>query len=404
MPAVLMITYDFPPSASAGVFRLLGFARHLPKFGWNVAVVAPPSLPWEPNDPALLEQVPKETVVHYVPYPVKAPKAIRWFAPYAIWVPFARAAARRAVEEHRPNVILTSGPPHWVHLIGAYLQRRFHLPWLADFRDPWVTGAFGKGMTSWQRRWQRRFEKRVMRRADLVVHNTPAACAIVQKAYPEAAARMTYLTNGYDPERFPATLPEPRHDAPVRILHAGQLYMGRDPRPILDAVAGLTADSLPPFQLEFVGRTEYAPGTNPLTEAQKRGVQDRLVCRPQIGYEGALAEMCSADVLLLLEPPDRDLGVPAKLYEYLGAGRPILAATGGSPDLKAILEESNAPHRLVPCLDVPAIRTAMADLIRGVRSGAIRPASEDARKKFSRETLTRRLAEMLDGLRRKEQP
>ncbi len=401
MPTVLMLTYHFPPSSSAGVFRLLGFARHLPRLGWNVAVVAPPSLPWEPNDPALLEMVPKETVVHPVPYPARAPKAIRWLAPYAIWLPFARAAARRAVEEHRPDVILTSGPPHWVHLIGASLKQRFNLPWLADFRDPWVTGAFWKEGGRWHRYWQHRFEARVMRQADLIVHNTPTACTVAQKAYPDAAGRMTYLTNGYDPERFPAIPREPHCAGPVRVVHIGQLYMGRDPGPILDAVAGMSAESLPPFQLEFIGRTVYGSGNSAQIEAEKRGVQDRVLCRPQMSYEASLAEMCAADVLLLLEPPNRDLGVPAKLYEYLGAGRPILAASGGSPDLQTILTESNAPHRLVSCQDVPAIRTALAELVQGVRSGTIRPAPEEARKRFSRETLTGRLAQMLDGLRKR---
>src|SRR5262245_17680891 len=125
MPKLLIITYHFPPSAASGAFRLLGFAQHLPKFGWDTIVVAPPGLPWEPSDASLAARVPPQTVVVPVPYPKAAPKLIRWLAPYAVWLPFARRAARWAVREHQPDVVLTSGPPHWAHLIGRYLQRRY---------------------------------------------------------------------------------------------------------------------------------------------------------------------------------------------------------------------------------------------------------------------------------------
>src|SRR5205814_10190794 len=95
MPTLLMLTYHFPPSAAVGSFRMLGFARHLPKFGWRTVVVAPPSLPWEPDDPALAARVPAETVVYPVPYPKRAPKVLRWMAPFSAWLPYARAAARQ---------------------------------------------------------------------------------------------------------------------------------------------------------------------------------------------------------------------------------------------------------------------------------------------------------------------
>jgi glycosyltransferase involved in cell wall biosynthesis len=400
MPTLLMVTYYFPPSASAGVFRLLSFARHLPKFGWRTVVVAPPSLPWEPNDHALLEQVPKQTVVYPVPYPVKAPKAIRWLSPYGVWLAPARRAVRRATREQKPDVVLTSGPPHWVHLLGRHLKRRYGLPWVADFRDPWITGSFLPEPSRLQRAWQLLWEKRVMRRADRVVHNTPGACAPVQAAYPKYASRMTYLYNGYDPEAF-AGDPPPRLPGPIRVLHAGQLYMGRDPRPFLDAIAAVGPGDAPPFEVEFFGRTSYAPGSDLMADARARGVQDRVRCGAQVSYQEALERMRAADVLLLMEPPGRDVGVPAKLFEYVGAARPILAVAGTSPDLAAVLKQSGAPHRLVGSTDVPAIRQALVELVKGVAAGTITPGPEEARRRFTREAVAGQLAGMLDGLVRK---
>src|SRR3954452_10113807 len=105
---LLMVTYHFPPSAASGTFRLLGFARHLPKFGWRTTVVAPPELPWEPVDRELLKHVPEVTTILATPYPRQAPKVLRWAGPNALWLPSAWSACLRGVRETRPDAVLTS--------------------------------------------------------------------------------------------------------------------------------------------------------------------------------------------------------------------------------------------------------------------------------------------------------
>ena len=136
MRRLLLLTYHFPPSSASGTFRMLGFARHLPRYGWQTVVVAPPSLPWEPDDPELLRQVPPETVIFPVPY--RRGSLLQRLAPFSVWLPKALAAGRIAIREYRPEAVLTSGPPHQVHLLGLALSRRHRLPWVADFRDPWI--------------------------------------------------------------------------------------------------------------------------------------------------------------------------------------------------------------------------------------------------------------------------
>jgi glycosyltransferase involved in cell wall biosynthesis len=398
MPTLLMLSYHFPPSAASGAFRLLGFARHLPKFGWNTVVVAPPGLPWEPSDPTLAARVPPETVVYHVPYPRRAPKVLRWLAPYTVWLPYARRAARRAVRKHHPDVVLTSAPPHWIHLLGRYFQKHFELPWVADFRDPWITASFYPEARSWRRNWELFWERRVMHNADLVLHNAPRACAAVQAAYPHDANRMAWLTNGFDPEDFPRV----EQHAPggvVRILHAGQLYVGRDPRPLLDAIGGIPTEGVPPFRVEFLGRTEYLKGADLAAEVRQRGLDARVLCRGQMSYQESLTEMCQADILLLLDTPGRKIGVPAKLYEYLGAGRPILATAEDDGDMAAILRESGVPYRLAPTGDVPRIRQALLDTVNGVAGGQMHGSADVVRQRFSREALAGKLAEMLNAVK-----
>ena len=104
-------------------------------------VVAPPQLPWEPVDQSLMEKIPAETALYHVPYPKGLLwKPLRRLSPLGIWLPKAWAACRRAICEHQPDALLTSGPPHLVHLLGRELRNRYGLPWIADFRDPWVAG------------------------------------------------------------------------------------------------------------------------------------------------------------------------------------------------------------------------------------------------------------------------
>src|SRR5687768_3379829 len=120
---VLLVTYHFPPSTASGSFRLLGFARHLADVGWQLLVVAPLSTPWEPTDPELGRLVPADVIVRHAPYPKNPPKIVRALLPTMMWLPRAWPACRAMVRAHHPEAILTSGPPHWVHLLGVRLRR-----------------------------------------------------------------------------------------------------------------------------------------------------------------------------------------------------------------------------------------------------------------------------------------
>lgn len=396
MPGALLLTYHFPPSAASGTFRLLGFAQHLPRHGYQVSVVAPPSLPWEPVDASLSARVPPETVVYSVDYPVGYPKALRWLTPYGVWLWKARGAVARAVREQKPDVILTSGPPHVVHLLGWEASRRFGVPWVVDCRDPWVTTTDVLPPKGLKKVYESFWERRVFARADAIVSNAPHACAKLAEALPRWAAKMHVIPNGYDPDIFPP--PVARTPGPVRILHAGQLYVGRDPRPILDAVAGIPSGRVPPFRFEFLGRTQYAPGADLATEAQSRGLSETIVCRGQVTYRQTLDEMASADVLLLMDTPNRQIGVPAKLYEYLGAGKPVLATGENHGDLAAILGQSGVPFRIARPADSVGIRQAVVELVTGVAEGTLPPVDDAARRQFTREALAGRLAELFNTL------
>jgi glycosyltransferase involved in cell wall biosynthesis len=396
MRTVLLITYHFPPSAASGAFRMLGLARHLPRFGWRSVVVAPPRLPLEPVDLKLAEQLPEDTVVCSVPYPEgRLARLQRRFAAQAIWLPPALKACTRAVERYRPEAVLTSGPPHWAHLLGWALKRRHGLPWLADFRDPWITNNESLAGRPLRHRWQAFWERRVFRRADTIIANAPRAGEALQSAFPEYARKIHIVTNGFDADSFPQNSAPPS-STPVRIVHAGELYLGRDPRPLLDALAKLDwSPGAAGWCLCFLGRRDDG-GYDLVSEIRKRALEGHVELSGQVSYEQSLRDMAHASILLLLDTPGRRNGVPAKLYEYLGAGRPILALAESDSDTAWVLRESGMPHRIAPPGDRAKIAEALVGLIQGIR-GQNSPGPDHERlAQFTREHMAERFAELLN--------
>jgi glycosyltransferase involved in cell wall biosynthesis len=392
---LLLVTYHFPPSAASGTFRMLGFARHLPRHGWHVHVVAPPETPWDNTDPALAAQVPRETGYDAVPYPRWAPRLMRLLAPYAMWLPLAWRACRRAIERDRPDVVLTSGPPHVVHWLGMLLKRVERLPWIADFRDPWITDArdpwrtgAARARRTLKQRWLYYSEKQVFAHADRILANAPNARGLFCHAYPRQCAKIVTLTNGFDP---PAqATPPPPLTGTLRMLHAGEIYAGRDPLPLLDAMAELKQAGHP-LRLVVMGNV-HLPRGNLADEAAQRGLASEVDVRGQLPYQEALQEMAQTDLLVLLDAPGRTVGVPAKLYEYLGAGRPILALAEPDGDTAQVLRDSGMPHRIAPPKEVGHIREAIAEL----REAPATMVDPERLRQFTRHQLAGDLAAIME--------
>jgi Glycosyl transferases group 1 len=206
------------------------------------------------------------------------------------------------------------------------------------------------------------------------------------------------ITNGYDREAFDDPLPPPPDRAALEIVYAGAIYPGRDPRPLLDAVCQLRRNGAlagRPLRVSFFGLDH---GSYDLSGAiRQRGLDGMVRIMGQIPHSEILRTLREADVLLLLDHPGRPLGVPAKLYEYIGAGRPILALGECGGDLEWVLRESGAAHRIADPSSPDAIEGALVALVGEARTGRDRPPA-DRRDRFTRERLTGALAGVLDEL------
>jgi hypothetical protein len=397
MRKFLLLTYHFPPSQAVAVHRMLGLARYMPEHGWQPIILAPPNVPGEPEDPELLKLIPATTPVYRVPYPQGLwGKVARKIFPYGCWLPRALRKCRALVRELRPDAVLTSSPPACVSYLGERLKKQFALPWIADYRDPsYASNPYRKVPIS-KYGWEARLELRVMRQADQVILNTPLMLEGMQAAYPQQAHKMTMITNGFDRTIMPLTPPPSIANRELTVIHAGELYQGRDPRPIFDALKQLRLER-PDQRWRFRLLGQVFCGGDLTHELRQRGLEDMVSVEGQVDFAQALQSIRDAHILLLVHTPGLKLGIPAKLYEYIAAGRPILAIAEPDGDIAWLLKSAGATHRIASIKNgVEAIKRALTELRGEVEadSGRVIPAHEA--DQFSRQHMAEQMALSLD--------
>lgn len=210
MKRILMIAYHFPPLAgSSGIQRTLRFVQHLPQFGWEPLILTAHPRAYERTSPDLLIDIPAGIVVARAfaldtakqlaiagRYPGFLARPDRW----TTWQFDGIRKGMKLIRQYRPNVIWSTYPIATAHLIGAELQRRTGLPWVADFRDPMAQDDYPTDPKIWQQ--FKRIEEHVMQRATLTLFTTPGAAKMYQQRYPDAHARIEVIENGYDEETF----------------------------------------------------------------------------------------------------------------------------------------------------------------------------------------------------------
>lgn len=405
---VLMIAYHFPPvQGSSGVQRTLRFARWLPQFGWQPAVLTVHVRAYERvvDDPGNAVPVGLEVrraqafdAARHFAVSGRYPRALalpdRWSSWWLGAVPAGLALARRL----RPHAIWSTYPIATAHRIGATLQRWTGLPWVADFRDPMAQDGYPPDPRTW--RSFRRVEDLVFARASACVFTTPSSAAMYRARYPERADRIRIIENGYDEEAFAGLAsrePMPTGTGPVTLLHSGLVYPDeRNPRPLLEALGQLVrAGRVSPADLRLRFR---APGSAEALRAAaaSAGVLDMVEIAPPVGYREALQEMLLADALLVLQGANCNEQIPAKLYEYLRAGRPILGLADPRGDTGRVLAAAGVRH-LAPLESVAAIADTLPRFLEALRGDEL-PKPDGETQHASRRERAAELAAVLDGV------
>ena len=415
---LLVVAFHYPPdNSSTGVLRTLKFTRYLLDHGWRSVVLTVPDALYRNRDDRLLAAVPPEIEVFRVPCrDVKDKWGIRGRYPACLEVPdrygsWRRPAVQAGLEitvRKKINALYTTYPIPSAHLIGLRLKRKTGLPWIADFRDPWVGGG-GKGLRYRVETW---LETQVVREADVILANTEVAREDFLARYPNLAPdKVVTLPNGYDEEDFPPGLCEYPATKPFTIVYPGTIDpLNRSPLPLIRAVAQLLrSGSIPQdgIRLHFLGAGPALRQGWFVDEVRAAGLSNIVIgVEERIPYAESLKILAGAGLLIVLNEPlgqarETELGysrlmIPVKVYEYLRLGRPFVALCGEGA-VPRFLDQFGA-GRWCPPTDIAGIADHIMAAKRLHERGETITRTPRSIEAFERRALTERLARLLDGL------
>jgi glycosyltransferase involved in cell wall biosynthesis len=372
---IAIVSYFFPPGDEIGGLRPSALARGLARLGHDVLVVTHQSKPGEEGFRAVAVGQPAEAVpAPAAPAEAGATSGLKGLARRALAVPDgktrwalkAAAALRREVRGAGLDAVITTGPPHSVHLaaLWALPHRGAGRPrWVVDMRDLWTDNPY-YDYGELRRRLDRLIESDVMHAADAVAATTAGFARSLEQRHGIRAAN---ILTGFDDLAQPPT-PQPATE-PLRVVHAGNLYAGRrDPSALIEALGTLAAEDR--AKAERVRLVFIGPGLDAVAEvAERNRVRDLVELVPPISRAEVLVELARAGALLLVQWRNDETAaeVPGKLFEYLALRKPVIAL-GAAPEgeVAAILAATGA-GRVVG--SVAECREALLALLDGTYAG-----------------------------------
>ena len=413
---VLMIAYHFPPlQGSSGLQRTLKFSEYLPQCGWQPLVLSASARAYQHTSAEQLAEIsPQLTVRRSFALDTARHLGLRgrypgWLALPDRWISWwlsAVPAGLRLIRQQRPDVIWSTYPIATAHLIGLTLHRLTGIPWVADQRDPMSDADYPPDPRT--RRLHRWIEQQVGRHGAGMVCTTPGALRAYRERFPHIGEdRLRLIENGYDEANFAAAEaePAPRRDRRCfRLLHSGIIYPSeRDPTALFCALSRLRQDgALRADEFRLVLRAS-GHDAHLRQLIARHAIDDLVELAPPLPYRAALAEMLAADGLLLLQAGNCNDQIPAKLYEYLRAARPLLALTDLGGDSAAKLRRCGIDT--IGMLDsAPDIARTLMRFLALAKEDKAPLASAAAIALHSRQARTDELADLLDHVSHQESP
>jgi glycosyltransferase involved in cell wall biosynthesis len=299
------------------------------------------------------------------------------------------------VSRWQPDLIFASAPPNSALVAASRIARACGVPWVAELRDLWVGNPYYEH-PRWRMMIDRFLERRTLRNAAGLVSVTPPDTESLRRSYKQPAS---CTLNGFDPADFPKESPRPGPGDVVSLVYTGNIYAGfRDPTPLFKAINLLSPEERNKVAVHFYG----PPAAQVHEFASAQNVVDRVFVHDRVTYRESLAIQCAADVLLLLQWADkRDAGnIPAKFFEYLGAGRPILMMGYEQGTLAQMIRQRHAGLvSNTPALIAEQLRKWIAQRPQGI-PGLPASASADMTRDEQFRKLERFILDIVSGHQR----
>ncbi|MGB0450740.1 MAG: glycosyl transferase family 1 [Flavobacteriaceae bacterium] len=429
---VLIVTYYWPPAGGPGVQRWLKFANYLPEFGISPVVYVPK----DPNYPILDKQLMAEVSPEVQVIRRKIVEPTRWLRklspgrtqslsrgmvntknpglierlmmwvrghvfipdPRVFWVRPSVDYLKKYLSKHpQIDTVITTGPPHSVHLIGHQLQQSTAIKWVADFRDPWTEIYYHKSMnlTPWAQKKHLKLERIVLESADLILATSATTAASFSARTKRPVA---LITNGFDKSDFKHLSNGTPNETSnkFRITHVGTLMEARNPRALWLALESLLAQTEMAETLEIVLVGPVAQGV--LDDLRELGLDKYLVLEPYMAHEQAISVMAQAELLVLAVRDESNAHhiVPGKIFEYLTLEAPIIAIGPPKSAVASMLNDTQAG-----ALFDHGDHIGVNAFISQVYANFKRSESKTPRlntSQFERRALTAKLAEIIKNI------
>ncbi len=421
---VLIVAYYWPPAGGPGVQRWLKFVKYLPDYGIEPIVYCPENPSYPIIDEKLASEIPESVKV--IKQPINEPykyagflsskdtKTIssgvipkkkkqsfmqrfllfvrgNFFIPDARknWIKPSVHFLDTYLTENKINTIITTGPPHSMHLIGYNLKQKLNIKWIADFRDPWTTIGYHKEMklTNRSRKRHVQLEQEVLNTADHIVVTSP----YTKTEFSNKTKRpISVITNGYDDHNIKID----QKDKLFSLSHIGSLLSERNPEALWQALSELineVDDFKACLKLNFIG----VASDDVIESVYRYGLKSYLDVKGYLPHEEAIKAQMASQVLLLIEIDSEDTKaiIPGKLFEYMVSETPILAIGPKDSDIKAIITSTNTGVYYT-YENKEALKSQILMYFEAYKSKNLR-AHGVGLKPYSRRELTKQLAELL---------
>ena len=426
MKKVLIITYYWPPAGGPGVQRWLKFVKYLPEFNIQPIVYCPENPLYPTLDSSLLQEVDSKITV--LKHPIKEPLRFlillfksktnilskggipdskkqslferfllyirgNFFVPDArvFWVKPSVKYLSSYISKHQIDTIITTGPPHSVHLIGMQLKVKHKLRWYADFRDPWTDISYHKNLNLTQNTQQKhlKLERQVLNTSDQIIVTSSQTKQLFSKI---TQPPISVITNGFDDENVSSiTL-----DSKFSLTHIGSLFDQRNPTLLWNVLSELI-EEFPVFKANFQLVLVGNVSADIKASMDSAKLTSFLKIVGSVTHNEAIIYQRKTQVLLLIEANTTEASyiIPGKLFEYINANRPILALGPKQSDIPSILKDTKT-GRYFDYENETALKIHILELFENYKTNSLSVASKDI-ERFSRKNCTKQLAEVLNS-------
>lgn len=420
----LIITYYWPPAGGPGVQRWLKFVKYLPNYGIHPVVYIPENPSYPLIDESLIKEVPENVTL--LKQPIKEPYKLaeflskkssqtissgvipkknkqsliqqlmlyvrgNYFVPDArkAWVNPSVTYLSEYIQKENIKTVITTGPPHSVHLIGLQLKSKLEIKWIADFRDPWTTIGYHKKLklSGNAVKKHKQMEQQVLTTADQIIvtsENTKKEFGMKSKQ------PITVITNGYDYQH----LPKVTKDVKFSLAHIGSLLSERNPK-LLWQVIGELIEKHEDFKQDFLLRLIGVVSEDVLNEIQQSIPEKNIEIVGYVNHQQALKYQRQAQLLLLIEIDSEDTKaiIPGKLFEYMVAETPIISVGPHDSDVERIIKSTNTGRYFYYNAE-DELREHLLSRFNDFKNSAIK-SFPIGLQQYSRKALTKKLAELI---------